>query len=411
MSGRTIVIVLDSVGIGGAPDALEFGDSGANTLGNIAKNCANGNADVGRSGPLLIPNLSRLGISECAFISSGEHLEGVQIKPDTDSIFASAVESSAGKDTPSGHLELAGLTVTWDWHYFPKQTPAFPKKEIELFLKETGFGNIYGNCHASGTEIIKRFGEIHLSTGYPICYTSADSVFQIAAHEETFGLTKLYETCEVASKIFHPLNVGRIIARPFLGDDSDSFFRTPNRKDYSMPIESPTILNELKRVGVKIYSVGKISDIFSGVEFERSVKGVSDEDLLSRTCELMDILEDKSLLLVNLVEFDSLFGHRRDVAGYASALERFDKSLPNLIGKLKKEDMLIITADHGNDPTFEGTDHTREQVPVLIKIGKATDFSKVKFGNKDVVKMNDVSATIADFFGLANWPIGTSLIK
>ena len=411
MNGRAVIIVLDSVGIGGAPDALKYGDVGANTLGNIAKKCVDGMANIGREGPLFIPNLAKMGISESTFLSCGTRLAGVNIKPDKDSIYASAIENSAGKDTPSGHLELAGLEVDWDWHYFPKRTPTFPEKEMTFFLKEIGFNNIYGNCHASGTEILKKYGEMHLKTGLPICYTSADSVFQIAAHEKKFGLNELYKICEVAAKIFHPIKVGRIIARPFLGSEANNFFRTHNRKDYSMPISRPTVLHKLQDDGVKIHAIGKINDIFVGIDFHKVIKGSSDEDLFNQTCELMDKADGKSLLFVNLIEFDSLFGHRRDVAGYAGALEKFDKQLPKLLNRLRTEDMLIITADHGNDPTFEGSDHTREQVPVLIKMGRSALSSRLKFGSKSVIKMVDTSHTLADFFNLKNWPIGSSLIN
>ena len=411
MRGRALVIVLDSLGIGGAPDASKFHNFGANTLGNIIKKCANGEADIGRKGPLLIPNLVELGIFEALLNASGQwaHQNEISVKP--NNIFASAVEYSQGKDTPSGHLELMGLTVDWDWHYFPKKTPAFPKEKIDQFLSKIGYAGIHGNCHASGTNIIQTCGELHLQTGFPICYTSADSVFQIAAHEKKIGLKRLYDICEVAGKIFHPLRVGRIIARPFLGDSSQNFFRTPNRKDFSMPIHKPTILNALIDMGIKIYSIGKINDIFPFLPFTKSIKASSDKGLLDATYQLLDNLDENSFVFVNLIEFDSLYGHRRDFAGYAKALEDFDKEIPKIIGMLKKEDMLIITADHGNDPTFTGTDHTREQVPVMIKLNRTNFYSEEQCGNRGVVKMVDISATIADFFELSDWPIGRSLIS
>ena len=411
MSGRALVIVLDSLGIGGAPDAQKYNDFGANTLGNIIKKCAAGEANIGRKGPLFIPNLVELGILEALSNSSGQRTSQHEIATKPKSIFASAIEYSNGKDTPSGHLELAGLTVDWDWHYFPKKIPAFPKKQIDQLLKKIGCAEIHGNCHASGTSILQAYGELHLKTGSPICYTSADSVFQIAAHEEKFGLNRLYETCEAAAMIFHPLRVGRIIARPFLGDSSGNFFRTPNRKDFSMPIYQPTILSAMVDKGIKIYSVGKIADIFPGLPFTKSINGLSDKELISATCSLLNNLDKKSFVFVNLIEFDSIYGHRRDYAGYAKALEVFDEQLPKILGMLKKDDMLIITADHGNDPTFEGTDHTREQVPVIIKLNDAKFQLEKKLGNKGVVKMVDVSATIADFFKLENWAIGRSLIS
>ena len=411
MSGRAVVIILDSVGIGGAPDAGKFGDEGANTLGNIVNKCEKGEANSSRSGELNIPNMRALGLSEALFLSSGKKLSGISDVADPNSIFASAIEYSSGKDTPSGHLELAGLIVDWDWCYFPNQIPAFPKKQIELFLDDIGYPNIYGNCHASGTQILKDYGEQHLKTGFPIVYTSGDSVFQIAAHEDIIKICKLYEICESAAKIFHPLRVGRVIARPFKGQSANTFYRTANRRDFFMPVSKPTVLNSLDSHGVKIYSVGKISDIFSGIKFSGKVKGLSDKDLFFETCRLMDNLEDNSLIIANLIEFDSLFGHRRDVVGYAKALERFDSWLPRLVSSLKEDDMLLITADHGNDPTFPGSDHTREQVPVLVKIGSLAVRSTTKFGNKGVVNMVDVSATLADFFNLNNWPIGRSLIS
>lgn len=362
---RAFVIVLDSVGIGAAPDAHQYGDAGSDTIGHIAKACASGNADKAglRRGRIALPNLARLGLGEACKLASGTMPPGLELPDAPEGLFACAAELSKGKDTPSGHWELAGTPVDQDWHYFPNALPAFPRGLIEAFCAEAELSGILGNCHASGTEIIAWLGSEHIKTGKPICYTSADSVFQIAVHEETFGLDRLYRICEIARKLLDPLRVGRVIARPFVGDEEQGFTRTANRRDYTMKPPDGTLLD--LAAGRHVISVGKIGDIFSHCSTGDLRKTKSNAHGLETILDGAAALKDGGLLFANLVDFDSHYGHRRDVAGYAAALEEFDAWLPQFRARLQKNDLAIITADHGCDPTWRGTDHTREHVPVL----------------------------------------------
>lgn len=365
---RAFLVVLDSLGIGGAPDAHAFfnGDTpdvGANTLGHVASACAAGEAEEGRTGPLTLPHLSALGLGaalEQASDTFAPDLGGAVI-----GTWGSATEVSKGKDTPSGHWELAGLPVPWDWHYFPDATPAFPSDVAALVAAAAGVDGILGNCHASGTEIIARLGAEHCQTGWPICYTSADSVFQIAAHEDRFGLEPLLDLCAAVAPRLHEMKVGRVIARPFVGTPEDGFARTGNRKDFAITPPGPILTNWVQDAGRKVYAVGKIGDIFSMQGIDAVRKG-ADAVLMDHLAELIETAEDGSLTFANFVEFDSLYGHRRDVSGYARHLEWFDVQLGKLLGRLRDDDILVLTADHGNDPTWVGTDHTRERVPVLV---------------------------------------------
>lgn len=279
--------------------------------------------------------------------------------------YGCAAEASRGKDTPSGHWEIAGCPVRFDWGYFPNARPCFPPALVEALCREAGLPGILGDMHASGTEIITELGEEHMRTGKPICYTSADSVFQIAAHEETFGLTRLYEVCLIARCLVDRLNIGRVIARPFVGATAADFTRTANRRDYAAPPPEPTILDLATASGRDVITVGKIADIFAHRATGRVLKAAGNDALFDRTIEEARTLADGGLLFANFIDFDTLFGHRRDVAGYAAALEAFDRRLPELYAVLREDDLVIITADHGCDPTFRGTDHTREQAPVL----------------------------------------------
>lgn len=384
---RAMILVLDSVGCGGAPDADVFGDEGANTLGHIADACAEGRADEGRNGPLTLPNLDALGLGAAIRLASGHFAPNLNATP--SGIYGAATEVSMGKDTPSGHWELAGVPVPFDWHYFPKTVPTFPSDLIAEFIEQANISGILGDCHASGMPILRALGEEHIKSGKPICYTSADSVFQIAAHEGHFGLERLYEVCEIAAKIFHPLQVGRIIARPFIGETSDTFSRTINRKDYAIAPPEDTICDRVVAADGRLLAVGKIGDIFAHRGISELRKGKRDLELVDDLLGFMDEAKDGDLIFTNLVEFDSLYGHPRDVAGYARALEAFDARLPEITAKLREGDMLIITADHGNDPTWTGSDHTRERVPILVAIpGQPSK-------NIGIINMADVAETVA----------------
>jgi phosphopentomutase len=362
---RALVLVLDSVGIGAAPDAERYGDYGSDTVGHIANACAQGLVDgTQRAGPLRIPNLVRLGLGEACRLSAGRlppGLQGVELIGQ----YGCAREVSRGKDTPSGHWELAGVPVPFDWTVFPRETPCFPPQLVEQLCEAAQVPGILGNCHASGTEIIAEHGAEHVGTLKPICYTSADSVFQIAAHEIAFGLARLYRVCEIARKLVDPLNIGRVIARPFIGEGPETFARTGNRRDYSVPPPSPTLLDHATAEGRDVVTIGKIGDIFAHSGTGRVLKANGNEALFDRTLEGLDGLADGGLLFANFIDFDSLYGHRRDTYGYAKALEQFDARLPSLMARMREDDLLIVTADHGCDPLWPGTDHTREQVPVL----------------------------------------------
>lgn len=382
--GRAFLVVMDSVGVGHAPDAGEFfngdlPDTGANTLGHIKEACAEGRAEEGRSGPLRVPNLDALGFS-ATLEAGGAGPWGV------------AEEVSAGKDTPSGHWELAGLPVPWEWHYFPDVSKSFPPALVAQLAAFAGTDEILGNCHAPGTAIIEEFGAQHIKTGFPICYTSADSVLQIAAHEESFGLQRLLDLCENMAPIAHEMKVGRVIARPFIGDAQSGFTRTTNRRDFAIKPPAPVLSNWVQDSGARVYAVGKIGDIFSMTGFDEVRKG-SDETLMGHLGDLVESAEDGSLTFANFVEFDSLYGHRRDVSGYARALEWFDAEIGKLLGQLRDGDLLVLTADHGNDPTWVGTDHTRERAPVLVAGQGAGSLGQIGF--------RDVAGLVARHLGVA----------
>ncbi|MBK5947577.1 phosphopentomutase [Rhodobacter veldkampii DSM 11550] len=364
---RAFLIVMDSVGVGGAPDAAAFfndgrPDTGANTLAHIAQACAAGQAEQGRSGPLRMPVLDALGLGAAVRLASGTAAPGLGAEP--QGLWGAASEVSNGKDTPSGHWELAGVPVPWDWTYFPKTVPAFSADLSAEIARLAGTAGILGNCHASGVTIIEDMGAEHLRTGWPICYTSADSVLQIAAHEEAFGLGRLLDLCRALAPRLHAMRVGRVIARPFTGAPGQ-FARTPNRHDYAIAPPAPTLLDWAAAAGRATHAVGKIGDIFSGRGIGALHKGQNDLALFQHLLRLADAAEPGSLTFANFVEFDSLYGHRRDVAGYARALEWFDTAAGQFMARLRPGDLAIFTADHGNDPTWSGTDHTRERVPVL----------------------------------------------
>jgi phosphopentomutase len=361
---RALIAVLDSFGIGAAPDAVRFGDAGANTFGHIAQACADGRADNGRrTGPLAVPNLLALGLGLAAR-ETDPRVPEMPCGPATGR-YGAAAEVSRGKDTPSGHWEMMGLPVEHDWGYFPTTIPTFPKDLTDAFIRETGVPGILGDCHASGTVIIDQYGEEHIRTGKPICYTSADSVFQIAAHESHFGLERLYEVSHIARRLVDPYNVGRVIARPFVGEKRGEFKRTYNRHDYAMPPHQPTLLDIARDHGREVIGIGKISDIFAGRGISSSIKTEGNDDTFTRLIDCARSAPDGSITFANFVDFDQNYGHRRDIAGYAAALEDFDRQIPALQAALKPGDLVVFSADHGCDPTMPGSDHTREYVPVI----------------------------------------------
>jgi phosphopentomutase len=390
---RAILCILDSFGIGGAPDAADYGDAGADTLGHIAANY-----------PISLPNLDALGLGAAAELSTGAIPKGLTNQPKAGR-WGVGREVSRGKDTPSGHWEIAGVPVPFDWGYFPPTEPAFPPDLIEQFIERASIPGILGNKHASGTTIIEELGEESIRSGRPICYTSVDSVFQIAAHESHFGLDRLYQICEIAFELTAPLMIGRVIARPFLGATAGDFKRTGNRRDFAIPPPAPTLLDRAKAQGRQVFAIGKISDIYAGHGVTHKIKASGNMVLFDRTLEALEMAADGAFVMTNFVDFDSEFGHRRDVPGYAKALEEFDKRLPELIARLRPDDLLVLAADHGNDPTWKGSDHTREQVPILC-------FSpSLSAGSVGIRKtFADIGESIAHWLGLAPGEHGRSFL-
>ena len=386
---RAFLFILDSLGIGGAPDAEKYGDTGANTFVHIAE-----------KKKLAIPNLAALGLGLAAEAASGRNpLENVEIKGQ----WGYAEEISKGKDTPSGHWEIAGVPVLFDWGYFPNTVPAFPKSFTDEFIKQAKLPGILGDRHASGTVIIEELGAEHMASGKPIVYTSADSVIQIAAHEESFGLQRLYDICKIARELSYSLNIGRVIARPFIGTDPTNFTRTGNRKDYTVLPPSPTLLDVLTKAGREVISIGKIGDIYAHSGTGREVKASGNAALLDTTLAEMPKLNDGGFLMVNFVDFDMLFGHRRDPIGYGEALEYLDARLPQAMALLRDGDLLVLAADHGNDPTWKGTDHTRECVPVL---SYAKGMTPGSIGRRKTFA--DIGQTIARHLAIPALGTGTS---
>lgn len=386
MKKRVVIIVLDSMGIGALPDADQFGDSGAHTLKHIAENLEEFN----------IPNLSVLGLG---------NIEGVEkITPSDDPLaaYGRAKEMSNGKDTTTGHWEMMGLYIDTPFNTFPN---GFPKEFIEAFEMRIGRKTM-GNYPASGTEIIKELGEEHIKTGNIIVYTSADSVFQIAAHEEVIPIEELYHICSIAREMLvGDLQVARVIARPFIGENNN-FIRTANRKDFSISPFQDTVLDLIKNNGMEVYAIGKIEDIFNGQGITKAVHTVDNMDGVNKTIEALQ-QNFEGLIFINLVDFDSKYGHRRDPLGYGNAIMDFDKRLPEIIGSLKEDDILILTADHGNDPTYKGTDHTREYVPILVY------GSKVKKGSNlnTLETFADIGATTANYLGAKMPKYGYSFVN
>lgn len=357
---RAIWLVLDSLGIGGAADAADYGDAGADTFGHIADACAQH-----ARGPLRIPNLTRLGLPQAHALATGRAAAGFEEMPAAQALWGCMDERACGKDTPSGHWESAGVTLHEPFGLFAAVENSFPDALLAALVEQAGLPGVLGNCHASGTEIIARLGLEHIASGKPIVYTSADSVLQIAAHEEAFGLERLYEVCRIARVLLAPYNIGRVIARPFVGEGSDDFRRTGNRHDYALPPPRPTLLEAVCAHGGRVHAVGKISDIFAAQGVSRTLLASGHDALFDATLAAMEQAGEGDLVATNFVDFDSVYGHRRDALGYAAALEHFDASLPQLLAALRPGDLLVLSADHGCDPSWPGSDHTRERVPLL----------------------------------------------
>ncbi|QUH26591.1 phosphopentomutase [Serpentinicella alkaliphila] len=374
MTNRVVLFIMDSVGIGELPDAKDFGDVGANTLGNI----------IEQEGGIELPNLLSLGLGNIG-------IKGLEPIVTPLGAFGKSDEVSNGKDTTTGHWELSGLHLTQPFNTFPE---GFPIHIIEKYEEMIG-RKILGNKPASGTAILDELGEEHMKTGHPIVYTSADSVFQIAAHEEVIPLEQLYDFCKKARELMMgDVAVARIIARPFVGKPGE-FVRTPNRKDYSLDPFGETVLDTVKNSGLDVIAVGKINDIFNGKGITEYAKTKNNIEGIEKTIEYLN-KGNKGIIFTNLVDFDSEYGHRRDAAGYRKALEEMDKKIPEILNALKPNDIIIFTADHGNDPTFKGTDHTREYIPILI-YGQ-----NIKAGANIGVRKSfaDIAATIADLLNV-----------
>jgi len=399
--GRAIILVLDSLGIGATADADRFGDVGADTLGHIARERA-----ASSEGPLKLPNLARLGLFHACRDSTGTLPAGATSDIEVVGAYGYAEELSSGKDTPSGHWEIAGVPVLFDWGYFSKKTDTFPPELLEKLVERAELPGFLGNCHASGTTIIAELGDEHVKTGKPIFYTSADSVFQIACHEESFGLDRLYELCEIARELVDEYNIGRIIARPFVGSGPDTYERTGNRRDLTTPPHADTLLDKMVASGGEVISVGKIADIYAHRGITKKIKATGNAALFDATLEAMADAGDRSIVFTNFVDFDMLYGHRRDVPGYAAALEYFDQRLPELMELMQVHDILMLCADHGCDPTWEGSDHTREHIPVISYGARIT---AGPLGKRETFA--DIGQSLASFFGLAPMDYGTSFLS
>ncbi len=392
---NVILIVLDSVGIGAAPDAAAYGDEGASTLAHLAE----------AAGGIRLPTLQRLGLGNIpGLLPAGSPIRGVPAVDQPLAGFGAMREISRGKDTTTGHWEMAGLELKRGFHLFPKGPPSFPPELVTAFELQTG-RRLIGNRAASGVAIIQELGERQMREGAWIAYTSADSVFQIAAHEEIIPLEELYRACETARTICNPYQVGRVIARPFIGRPG-AFQRTENRRDYSYPLPEPTVLDRLKAAGIPVTGVGKIEDIFAHRGLTRSFHTNT-----TRTSQqqIMELARNRTpgLIFANLIDFDMLYGHRRDAKGYATAMEQTDLFFGDLLSVLRPEDWLMITADHGNDPTFHGTDHTREYVP-LLAYRAGSRFQGASLGIRH--GFFDVAQSLATIFGLPPMPRGVSFV-
>ncbi|NRR31760.1 phosphopentomutase [Oxalobacteraceae bacterium] len=395
---RAFILLLDSFGLGATPDAAKYNDIGANTFGHIASWAA------AQGTPMDLPTLEGLGLAAAAHTACGEWAAGFNQREGFGAAYGAARERSTGKDTQSGHWEIAGVPVEFDWGYFPRTTPSFPA-ELTARLQQLGeVPGFLGDCHASGTDIINKHGDEHVASGKPIIYTSADSVLQIAAHEESFGLERLYALCEIAFKLVEPYNIGRVIARPFTGSDG-KYTRTFNRHDYAVAPPAPTLLDHVKDGGGEVIALGKISDIFATQGVSRVVKGIDNMALFDALLKVSDEAGDGSLTFVNFVDFDQAFGHRRDVTGYSNALHEMDARLPEFIARLQPGDLVVITADHGCDPTWPGSDHTREHIPMIFF---GPDVQPRALGISETFA--DIGQTLAHHLGVQPLSNGSNLL-
>lgn len=383
-AGRVILIVLDGCGVGAMPDAADYGDEAADTLKHTL--------EVART---ELPWLAALGLGWVKTAPGLPPLKGAR------GAFGKLAERSKGKDTATGHWELMGVVTQTPFITFPK---GFPTTLIQAFVERVGRG-VLGNCTASGTEIIQRLGEEHQRTGKLIVYTSADSVFQVAAHEDTVPLEELYRICEQAYDLVTPHGVARVIARPFTGTPGQ-YRRTENRHDYTVPPPSETVMQKLVAAGIPVTGIGKIRDIYAGCGVTHHVKATNNHDITERTIEQVQ-LETQGLIFANLVDFDMLYGHRRDPVGFSAALRAFDEALPRLMGVMRPHDLLLLTADHGNDPTMPGSDHCREYVPVVAYSHGLS--GSISLGTRE--SFADVGETIAHFFGVEGTGVGHSFLR
>lgn len=395
-------MVIDSFGVGATPDAASFGDVGADTFGHIAEWCARGevNDDRPNIGVLSLPNMVKLGLGKVAELVTGNIPAGMNGADEFSGYYGACAELSKGKDTPSGHWEMAGLPVMEDWGYFSQEPPSFPEALIDKLISEGDLDGVLGNCHASGTVIINELGDEHSKTGKPIVYTSSDSVFQIAAHEKYFGLDRLLDLCEITRRLVDDYNIGRVIARPFVGENGD-YARTANRRDYATPPHGETLLDVLTEAGRDVISIGKIADIFSHRGISQKYKASDTLSLFDETMNQVRNAPDGSLSFTNFVNFDQDFGHRRNIGGYANELEVFDALLPTLQVELEDGDLVILTADHGCDPSWPGSDHTREYIP-FIAFGP--DFAGGSIGLRDTFA--DIGQTVASHLGVRPLQVG-----
>lgn len=397
---RAIWLVLDSLGLGAAPDAADYGDAGADTFGHIAAACA-----AAARGPLRLPNFSRLGLPQAHAAAHGQAAPGFENMPVPEGLWGHAVERARGKDTPSGHWETAGVVLAEPFGVFAQAEHSFPAELLQALVTQGDLPGVLGNCHASGTQIIQRLGAEHVRSGCPIVYTSADSVFQIAAHEEAFGLQRLYRVCELARRLLADYNIGRVIARPFTGNAESGFSRTVHRRDYALPPPAPTLLDVLHRAGGEVIAIGKIDDIFAHRGVSRVVHAYGHDALFDATLTAMAQAGKHSLIATNFVDFDMVYGHRRDVFGYAAALEALDARLPELLHAMRPGDLLAISADHGCDPTWPGSDHTRECVPALVY---GPGIAARAAGRRD--SFADIGQTLAAHLGLPPLAAGRSFL-
>lgn len=403
---RAVILLLDSFGIGSSNDATNYGDHGSDTFGHIIEYCHSSITTTKRKhiGPIRLPNLARRGLFAAGYLSRGQAIPNNELEKIQHAQYGYCVEMSHGKDTPSGHWEITGVPILFDWGYFTEDNPCFPEKLIQAFISEAHLPGILGNCHASGTHIIDMLGEEHIKTGKPIVYTSADSVFQIAAHEQSFGLERLYSISKIARRLVDEYNVGRVIARPFLGKKGQ-FYRTGNRRDYCLPPPAPTLLEKLVAANGTVVAIGKTADIFAHKGITTEIKADGNMAIFDATLNALTTAPERSLIFANFVDFDSFYGHRRDVDGYAAALEQFDERLPELDQIMKEGDLIIITADHGCDPTWIGSDHTREHIPLLVYNNKMKNES---LGRRKTFA--DIGQTLAEYFQLSPFNFGTSFL-